>query len=115
MCKLFVAVALLAVAIYAAPPVPPSAEEVKAQLVAAGLSETSAAGIVEVAEKYKTQLEALKDNKDDKEAIKKVFEEIKTDTDAYIKTQPEADQKAYATYIESKKKEFEGHHSTPAH
>lgn len=92
-----------------------SAEEVKAQLVAAGLSETSAAGIVEVAEKYKTQLEALKDNKDDKEAIKKVFEEIKTDTDAYIKTQPEADQKAYATYIESKKKEFEGHHSTPAH
>ncbi|KAF1751485.1 hypothetical protein GCK72_018039 [Caenorhabditis remanei] len=112
MCKLFVAVALLAIAVYAAPPAPPTADEVKAQLVAAGISDKAAQGIVDVAEKYKTQLEEAKGNP---ENAKKAFEAIKSDTETYIKTQSEADQKAYEAFVEQKKKEFEGHHTTPTH
>uniref|UniRef100_A0A1I7T9M3 DUF148 domain-containing protein n=1 Tax=Caenorhabditis tropicalis TaxID=1561998 RepID=A0A1I7T9M3_9PELO len=111
MCKLFIAVVLLAVATFAAPPAPPSADEVKAQLVSAGLSEKTAAGIVDIGEKYKDQLEAAKGNPD---SAKKVFDEIKTKTDEYIKNQPESDQTAYNSYIEKMKKQFEGH-STPSH
>ncbi|CAL2045545.1 unnamed protein product [Caenorhabditis brenneri] len=112
MCKLIIAVALLAVAAYAAPPSPPSADEIKAEMVKAGMSDSVAAAIIAIGEKYKDQLEGAKGDKD---AAKKVFDEIKTDTDAYIKTQSETEQKAYESFVESKKKEFEGHHSTPAH
>ncbi|CAP36375.2 Protein CBG19068 [Caenorhabditis briggsae] len=127
MSKIFIAVALLAVAVYAAPPAPPtgklyskylpltmklSAEEVKKQLTDAGLSAGAADGVVAVAEKFKDQLEAAKGDKD---AAMKLFEQIKTETDAYIKTQSAADQAAYQTFVEQKKKEMEAHHSTPSH
>ncbi|CAO4380237.1 unnamed protein product [Caenorhabditis nigoni] len=112
MSKFFIAVALLAVAVYAAPPAPPTAEEVKKQLTDAGLSAGAADGVVAVAEKFKDQLEAAKGDKD---AAMKLFEQIKTETDAYIKTQSAADQAAYQTFVEQKKKEMEAHHSTPSH
>uniref|UniRef100_A0A1I7T9M2 DUF148 domain-containing protein n=1 Tax=Caenorhabditis tropicalis TaxID=1561998 RepID=A0A1I7T9M2_9PELO len=104
MCKLFVAVALLAV-VYAHPTIP-SADEIKAQLTAAGVSETAAAGIVAIGENHKSEFEAAKG---DHEAGKKLFDTIKSETDAYIKTQSEADQTAYNAFIEKKKEEFKAH------
>ncbi|CAI2353254.1 unnamed protein product [Caenorhabditis sp. 36 PRJEB53466] len=113
MCKLFVAlVALIAVAVYANPPTPPTSEEMQAELVAAGLSSTAAAGVVEIGEKYKSELESAKGDKD---SAKSIFEKIKSDTDAYIKTQSSSDQTAYAAFVEKKKAEFEAHHTTPTH
>uniref|UniRef100_A0A8R1HQ52 SXP/RAL-2 family protein Ani s 5-like cation-binding domain-containing protein n=1 Tax=Caenorhabditis japonica TaxID=281687 RepID=A0A8R1HQ52_CAEJA len=114
MCKSLVAIAFLAliVAVIAEHPAPPSAEEVQAELAASGISTEAAAGIVAVGEKYKSALEAAKGNK---EAAEKVFEDIKTETDNYVKTQSSADQTAYAAFVEKKKSEFQKHHSTPAH
>uniref|UniRef100_A0A8R1DZN5 Uncharacterized protein n=1 Tax=Caenorhabditis japonica TaxID=281687 RepID=A0A8R1DZN5_CAEJA len=110
MCKLFVAVALLAIAA-SAHPVPPTGDEVKAELVAAGVSDTAAAGLIAVGDKYKDQFAAAKG---DKEAGKTAFDQFKADADAYIKTQPEADQTAYATFIQNKKAQFEAHHNGAA-
>ncbi|CAI2353255.1 unnamed protein product [Caenorhabditis sp. 36 PRJEB53466] len=105
MCKLFVAVALLAVAVYAQP-TPPTVEQMEAKLVEAGISSTAAAGLVAIGEKYKSQLEAAKG---DHEAGKKVFDEIKAETDTYIKTQSSADQTAYAAFVEKARAEHEAH------
>ncbi|EGT39433.1 hypothetical protein CAEBREN_17432 [Caenorhabditis brenneri] len=104
MCKIFVIVALLAV-VYAHPAMP-SADEVKAQLIAAGISETAAAGLVAIGENHKSEIEAAKG---DHEAGKKVFETLKSETDAYIKTQSEADQTAYAAFVEKKQEEIKAH------
>uniref|UniRef100_A0A8R1DVC4 SXP/RAL-2 family protein Ani s 5-like cation-binding domain-containing protein n=1 Tax=Caenorhabditis japonica TaxID=281687 RepID=A0A8R1DVC4_CAEJA len=106
MCKLFVAVALLAIAAYAHP-APPTADELKSELVAAGVSETTAAGLVAIGEKYKDQFASAKG---DKEAAKKVFDELKSETDAYIQTQPETDKTAYAAFVQKKKADIEAHH-----
>uniref|UniRef100_A0A8R1HYN0 Uncharacterized protein n=1 Tax=Caenorhabditis japonica TaxID=281687 RepID=A0A8R1HYN0_CAEJA len=106
MCKLFVAVALFAIAA-SAHPAPPTGEEVKAELVAAGVSDTAAAGLIAVGEKYKDQFVAAKGNK---ETGKNVFDQFKADADAYIQTQSEADQTAYAAFIQKKKADFEAHH-----
>uniref|UniRef100_A0A8R1DJW7 Uncharacterized protein n=1 Tax=Caenorhabditis japonica TaxID=281687 RepID=A0A8R1DJW7_CAEJA len=110
MCKLFVAVALLAIAA-SAHPIPLTGDEVKSELVAAGVSDTAAAGLIAVGEKYKDQLIAAKE---DREAGKNVFDQFKADAEAYIKTQPEADQTAYAAFIQKKKAEFEAHHDGAA-
>uniref|UniRef100_A0A8R1I0U2 SXP/RAL-2 family protein Ani s 5-like cation-binding domain-containing protein n=1 Tax=Caenorhabditis japonica TaxID=281687 RepID=A0A8R1I0U2_CAEJA len=110
MCKLFVAVALLAITA-SAQPTPPTADQVKAELVAAGVSETAAAGLIAVGEKYKDQFIAAKG---DKEAGKNVFDQLRTDAEAYIKTQPESDQTAFVAFIQNKKAEFEANHGGPA-
>ncbi|CAO4380236.1 Protein CBG19065 [Caenorhabditis briggsae] len=104
MCKLFIAVALLAV-VYAHPTMPTS-DEMKQALVSAGVSEAAAAGVVEIADKYKSQFEGLKG---DHEAGKKLFETVKTETDAYIATQSEADQTAYKAFVEKKMEEMKAH------
>uniref|UniRef100_A0A8R1IVM6 Uncharacterized protein n=1 Tax=Caenorhabditis japonica TaxID=281687 RepID=A0A8R1IVM6_CAEJA len=110
MCKIFVAVALLAVAAYAHH-APPSADEIKAELIAAGVSDTAAAGLVAVGEKYKDQFVAAKG---DKEAGKNVFDQFTADADTYIQTQSEADQTAYAAFLQKKKADFQAHHKGAA-
>lgn len=118
MFKLFVAIAFLAI-VYAHP-VPPTGkkfwiylesnvfpdEEVKAEMVASGISATAAQGVIDIAEKYKGELEAAKD---DHEAADTLFQKIKADSDAYIATQSSADQTAYAAYVAKKRAEFESH------
>ncbi|CAI2353256.1 unnamed protein product [Caenorhabditis sp. 36 PRJEB53466] len=105
MCKLFVTVALLAVAAFAHP----TADEIQAELIAAGVSSEAAAGLIAIGEKYKSQFEAAKGDKD---AHKKIYEEVKAESDTYIKTQSSADQTAYAAFLEKKQAEHKGHHNS---
>uniref|UniRef100_A0A8R1E3I3 Uncharacterized protein n=1 Tax=Caenorhabditis japonica TaxID=281687 RepID=A0A8R1E3I3_CAEJA len=113
MCKLFIATAVLVIAAYARHG--PPTDQMKSELVAAGVSDTAAAGLVAVGEKYKDQFIAAKGNK---EAGKNVFDKFKADTDAYIQTQSAADQTAYTAFIQKKKADFQSHHkgrtSTPS-
>ncbi|EFP05360.1 hypothetical protein GCK72_018037 [Caenorhabditis remanei] len=104
MCKLFVAVALIAVV--CAHPAIPTEDQMKAELVAAGISDAASAGIAKIAESYKSQFEPVKG---DHEAAKAVFDKLKTETDTYIATQSEADQTAYKAFVEKKKDEFKAH------
>lgn len=84
----------------------------KAKLVEGGVSEAAAAGLVEIGDKYKSQFQAL--TKGDHEAGKKVFDSMKSESDAYIATQSEADQTAYKAFVEKAKEHFQAHKEAAA-
>ncbi|KAF1751481.1 hypothetical protein GCK72_018035 [Caenorhabditis remanei] len=109
MCKLFIAVACIAAVVYAGHT--PTAEEAKAEMIAAGISETAAAGIITIAEKYKSQFEQAKS---DHEAGKSAFQAFHSEVETYIQTQSAADQAAYKAFVEKKKAQHQGRHSTPS-
>lgn len=111
MCRLFVAVACLAV-VYAGGI--HSVEEAKAELSSAGLSDGAVTGIISIADKYKDQFAAAKS---DREAGKAAFQQFHEEVATYMKTQSEADQTAYSAFVEKKKAQHGGRggrHSTPS-
>uniref|UniRef100_A0A8R1DJN5 Uncharacterized protein n=1 Tax=Caenorhabditis japonica TaxID=281687 RepID=A0A8R1DJN5_CAEJA len=71
------------------------------ELIDAGVPQDTAQGIVDVAVKHN------EDGADPNKTGRTIFESIIQETDAYIKTRPEADQAAYNKFVESKKNEFE--------
>uniref|UniRef100_A0A1I7T9M0 DUF148 domain-containing protein n=1 Tax=Caenorhabditis tropicalis TaxID=1561998 RepID=A0A1I7T9M0_9PELO len=109
MCRFLIAVACIAVIVYAGHM--PTAEEAKAELISAGVSETAADGILSLAEKYKSQFEQ---GKTDREAAKAAFHEFHSEVDKYMETQSSTDQAAYKEFVEKKKTQHHGHHSTPS-
>ncbi|CAI2353261.1 unnamed protein product [Caenorhabditis sp. 36 PRJEB53466] len=111
MYKLLIAGALLAVSANAAAKSFPTAEEAKAELVAAGVSAEAAAGIVSIAEQYTGKFEQ---SKTDREAGKEVFAQFHTAVEKYIATRPSDDQAAYKDFVDKKKAERQGNHSTPS-
>ncbi|CCM09416.1 Minor capsid protein [Caenorhabditis elegans] len=88
----------------------PPADEMKTKLVAAGVSDAAAAGLVDIGEKYRSQVQAL--IKGDDEAGWKLFNTIKAESDAYIATQPETDQTAYNAFVEKTKANFQAYEET---
>ncbi|CAL2045542.1 unnamed protein product [Caenorhabditis brenneri] len=108
MCKLFIAVACFAVIAYAHMP---TDEEAKAEITGAGVSEAAAAGIVSIADKYKSQ---FGQGKTDREAGKAAFQAFHSEVEKYMETQSAADQSAYKAFIEKKKTQHQGRHSTPS-
>ncbi|CAO4380234.1 unnamed protein product [Caenorhabditis nigoni] len=108
MCRLLIVVACIAVAVFAGMP---TTEEAKAEMTSAGISETAVDGILAIAGKYKEQFNA---GKGDREAGKAAFQAFHTETEQYIATQSEADQAAYKAFVEKKKSEHHGRHSTPS-
>ncbi|CAI5451195.1 unnamed protein product [Caenorhabditis angaria] len=109
MSKFLIAASIIAVV--CAAPTMPTAEEAKAELIAAGVSSDAAAGIVAIAEKYKDQFEAAKS---DREAGKTAFDAFQTEVKAYLKEQSESDRDAYEKFVEKKKADHQAHHTTPS-
>ncbi|CCD66528.1 Inhibitor_I29 domain-containing protein [Caenorhabditis elegans] len=107
MCRFLVALLFTAISVYAGAP---TAEEAKAEVVAAGVSEAAADGILKIAETYKGQFEAAKG---DREAGKNVFHTFHAEVDKYMETQSEDDQIAYKAFVDKKKAELQKRNSTP--
>lgn len=84
------------------------AEQAKSELVAAGVSDSTATGIIAIAQKYRNQFES---GKSDSETAKAAFKEFHTEVGSYMKTQSAADQTAYTAFVEKKKAEHQARKS----
>ncbi|CAL2046159.1 hypothetical protein CAEBREN_14716 [Caenorhabditis brenneri] len=80
----------------------PTAEEAKAEMIAAGVSSQAAEGIIKLAPDFSATA-------GDREAAHAAFENYMTQVGDYMKTQSSEDQAAFAAFVEKKKAEHQQH------
>ncbi|KAF1753894.1 hypothetical protein GCK72_020451 [Caenorhabditis remanei] len=114
MFKLLLAFSVLILTVVSGP-VPPSPGVIKADLLAAGLSEQAADGVLKVASEFFKANKKEESVKRTSEETGALFRKFLTEVDIYIKTQSAEDQEAYKEFADKKKADFEAHLTAKNH
>ena len=88
---------------------------IKVDLLAAGLSEQAADGVLKVASEFFTANKKAESVKRTAEETGALFGKFLTEVDIYIKTQSPEDQEAYKEFAAKKKADFEAHLTAKNH
>ncbi|CAO4381039.1 unnamed protein product [Caenorhabditis nigoni] len=101
MFKIFIALSILAVAVFTAP----FPADIKSDLLSAGISESCVDGISEIARDFYTANKSTQQM--DHETMATLFKQFLEKVGEYMKTQSSEDQTALKKFFEEKKADFE--------
>ncbi|CAP25452.1 Protein CBG04816 [Caenorhabditis briggsae] len=105
MFKALLGVSALVLAVSCFPPGWPTAEEVKSEMQATGMSSQAADGVIKIAVDFDPK--KTSEGEKIREAARATFHKFMDQVDAYMKTQSQADQTAYEAFKAEKKADFD--------